>query len=1120
MNNDFGNWYKNIKLQTTVDWGKLSEKEFVADVWDVVKKSAPRIYQDWDKFYSSTFLTISMNNFLSNICKKLLGQIDCDSVVELQTGFGGGKTHNLIAAYHLAQNYKSVIKILGEEFTGYHPKDDKFEVKTGVYVGTSFDPITGVSLTGFPFNFKTPWTLIFYQLGGEKARDELQAFDDTLVSPPEGVLLKILDDIGPCLILIDEPAWSIDTLLQAKGKKNVLQPGQIANFIQVLASAVAKSRQSILVYTLPEKKIEIGSDETQLIIEEMKASIKQRIKRFSSPTIALRDDDIFGVVRKRLFEEVKEPPDLFSQMMEIYSKAKEEAEKDPKKIAFPEISVHPNYRTSMEKAYPFHPIVLEVLRTRWSELSSFQGTRDVLRILAKIITPLFREKHETLLINLKDIPITDPDVSSILLDFCDDPNLNLRTPVETDIVRKDSRTAIIDNRLDNPSHPFLVRNIGTVIFMWSCSSPRLKQKGVTVPEILLSSVTPFLPINDVLSACNELVRLDRDSCHFIHKIQPTENEIIRYAFLKQQNLVSLFHDTIQAIKPQKVAEKLIEVLDDIKGNSRVNVLTNIRDSSKIEDNEKSILTYPTISLIVPGFDFFANGKEIAKKYASEFINFVESGGSERIYSNAIIVVLPDESSYLIALDNCRKYLAAIQIERNNFDSLTESDQFTLQSFKETTKEKLQPTLLTSLSHVFLSGEEKGTIIHKKLGSEELKRDTSLVDKIWDFLIKDEVLAPAIAPQLLMNQPYWNITPTKQFVPLMSLKDIWLKSYSDGRASRFTSEQTIWNAVENGLDRDLFVLGYNVNQEEAVQLKFKEVWSKTMPTRIKRKKKSPPTTKTPLMITDYYIIRDKEEIVIPCPNCKEWNKPEVILDNRCPYCQKRHCPRCNKLVEPLEITDEGCTHCLGKIQCQTCQRFVIEADLRMEGKKCKICISQVQCKRCGNYIDEDNAYENDCKICHGKSICKGGCNSWFNESELTDGYCSICWQRIFFENCRICNKLVRKNSLEDGICEACRKLPPPPPPTEKKHIMIKAVLDTKDPWDFINYVVNPLNEKDLVVNFRLSLEFDLEGETLEDNEWFLTLKENIEQVNLMLKQKPDSEKKKYGTSLEETVENQA
>ncbi|MFX0171788.1 MAG: DUF499 domain-containing protein [Candidatus Hodarchaeota archaeon] len=1116
-------WYKNVKLRTTVDWGRLSEKEFVADIWDVAKDKAPRIYQDWDKFFHSTFLTTSMSDFFINICKKLLGKTDCDSVVELQTGFGGGKTHNLIAAYHLAHNFKPLLRTLGEDFKEYIPESKNFEARTGVYVGTNFDPIKGVSLTGTPYRFKTPWTLIFYQLGGEKAKNKLKEFDETLVPPPEDILIELLNDIGPCLILIDEPAWSIDTLLQAKGKKNILQSGQIANFIQVLASAVAKSDQSLLIYTLPEKKTEIGKDETQLLIEEMKAAIKQRVKRFSSPKIALRDDDIFGVIRKRLFEEVNEPTELFSQMINIYSKTKEDADKDPKKLAFPEITSHPSYRITMEKAYPFHPVVLEVLRTRWSELPSFQGTRDVLRILAKIVTDLYLEKNNSPFINLKDIPMTNSDVSSTLIDFFDD----LRTPVETDIIHKNSRTVLIDNRIRNPDHPNLTRNVATIVFMWSCTSPRFKQIGATVPEILLSSVNPCLSINDVLSACNELIRLDRDSCHFIHKIQHTESEMSRFAFLKQQNLVSLFHDTIQAIKPQKVADKLIDVLDKIKGNTRVTVYTNVSDSRMIEDSEGSILTYPIISLIVPGFDFFVNGKDKAEKFASTFINYIESGGSERIYSNAIIVVLPDESSYLIALDNCRKHLAAIQIEKNYLKELTESDQYTLKSFKETTQGKLQPTLLTCLSHVFIAGEEKGAIIHKTLGSEELKKDTSLADKIWDFLIKDEVLAPAIAPQLLVNQPYWNLTPEKQFVPFMSIKDIWLKSYSDGRASRFTSERTIWNAVKNGLDLGLYVLGYNETLEEAIQLKFKEIWSETLPSKVKRhlkevddisKKKSTMVKKKSLMISDYYLIRTKEEVVIPCPNCKEWNKPEVILGNRCPICQKKHCPRCNKLVEPHEIIAEECSHCLGKIQCQTCQRFVDKSDLRLDGKKCKICISQVQCKRCMNYVDEDNAYQDDCVICQGKSKCNEGCNSWFAESELTDGFCSICWQKIFFTNCKKCSKLVRKDSLIDGFCEACQKLPPPPLPTERKPIVIEAILDNKDPWDFINYVISPLNEKDLNIKFHTTLEFDLEGETLEDIEWYSTLKENIEQVNQILKQKPNSEKKKYRIILKEKDKN--
>lgn len=100
--------------------GKLTMEVFAADLWETYQGRAPAEYKDADTFFKKTYLTQGLKNLLSVIEKRITGQ-GGDPVIQIQTPFGGGKTHALIAMYHKAKEWKAnTVVIVG---TAMSPHD-------------------------------------------------------------------------------------------------------------------------------------------------------------------------------------------------------------------------------------------------------------------------------------------------------------------------------------------------------------------------------------------------------------------------------------------------------------------------------------------------------------------------------------------------------------------------------------------------------------------------------------------------------------------------------------------------------------------------------------------------------------------------------------------------------------------------------------------------------------------------------------------------------------------------------------------------------------------------------------------------------------------------------------
>ena len=86
--------------------GRLTMDVFAADLWEVSQNRGPDEYKDADTFFRKTYLTQGLDNLLSVVKRRLRGE-GGDPVIQIQTPFGGGKTHALIAMYHRAAEWNA-----------------------------------------------------------------------------------------------------------------------------------------------------------------------------------------------------------------------------------------------------------------------------------------------------------------------------------------------------------------------------------------------------------------------------------------------------------------------------------------------------------------------------------------------------------------------------------------------------------------------------------------------------------------------------------------------------------------------------------------------------------------------------------------------------------------------------------------------------------------------------------------------------------------------------------------------------------------------------------------------------------------------------------------------------
>lgn len=380
-------WYAVATPHEDIREGRLAEAVFAANLWAVIQGTAPEVYLDPEEFFRKTYLTTGLSTVLNRVAWALRrGGETGDRIISLQTAFGGGKTHTLVALWHLAKHGDRLKASphtggLRNAIGGRLPEKVK---GVAVFTNQTCDATQGRK-TPEGVHLRTLWGELAFQLGGKALYERVRANDESQ-RVPQGLFFEILQAASPCLILLDELAdYCVGAAAVPVGDTSLAD--QTVSFIQQLTESVQQVPGAVVVATLPASKYEVAQSEKG---QEAFVTLEKRFQRLGADVKPVADEEIYEVVRARLFESIAPDSELDypKKVAQIYQGmyAAHAGE-------VPSEAAKNTYREQLQRAYPFHPLLIDALYTRWGSHPDFQRTRGVLRLLASIVGDLWKRRQ-------------------------------------------------------------------------------------------------------------------------------------------------------------------------------------------------------------------------------------------------------------------------------------------------------------------------------------------------------------------------------------------------------------------------------------------------------------------------------------------------------------------------------------------------------------------------------------------------------------------------------------------------------------------------------------------------------------------------------------------------------
>ena len=199
--------------------GRVTEAEFAADLARVLADEAGTGYADYAdpaRFFANTYPTRGLKDLLANVCRRLSGAGgEVAAIFRLDTSYGGGKTHGLIALAHAAKGMQGVAE--PEEFIDPSLLPGG-PVRVAAFDGENADPANGRMLENGVLA-KTPWGELAHALAGKQGFERVRTSDEKHMAPGASTLRELFGD-QPTLILLDELSVylrSVQSISEARG---------------------------------------------------------------------------------------------------------------------------------------------------------------------------------------------------------------------------------------------------------------------------------------------------------------------------------------------------------------------------------------------------------------------------------------------------------------------------------------------------------------------------------------------------------------------------------------------------------------------------------------------------------------------------------------------------------------------------------------------------------------------------------------------------------------------------------------------------------------------------------------------------------------------------------------
>ncbi|MHB8628640.1 MAG: DUF499 domain-containing protein [Aggregatilineales bacterium] len=639
-------WRLVVKPHPDVASGRYIMADFVANIADVKDNRAAPEYGNPAEFFRRTYLTEGLLSLLITGVRRLTGQGD-DPVVQLQTSFGGGKTHSLLALYHLFSGQIGFSEIPGGEniLAEVGAIDDRITAHRVVIVGTAFSATEPRVYTDATTN--TLWGDMAYQLGGVEAYRLVELADLAGVAPGSDTLIQLLEHYGPALIMIDElVAFARNLPITTTDRIPAGTFDSTMTFFQSLTETVKRSSDSMLLVSIPESETEIGGELGKLALEVLAKTIG-RVESVWKPVTA---NESFEIVRRRLFTtEIDYPARdaVVNAFCEMYRNNKGE---------FPSEVADSEYANRMTAAYPIHPELFDRLYHDWSTLDRFQRTRGVLRLMATVIYKLWQDNDQSLLIMPANIPLWASTVRNEMLRYLPE---TWPAIVDADIDGDEAKPFQLDKSVPTIGQYMASRRVARSIFVGSAPSVAGQSvRGVEEVRIRLAAVQPGEPLavfGDALRRMSQqLTYLYTDGSRYWYDTRPTVN---RMAQDRAQNL----HEDLVYQEAFKRLRAVPRRRDDF---AAVHVIPSESADIPDEMRARAVILSPEYA------HKKSNGVSAAIEAAQGILE--NRGSSPRLYRNMLVFIAADATDVDAWGKALREYLAWKSIseeeEQLNLDS--------------------------------------------------------------------------------------------------------------------------------------------------------------------------------------------------------------------------------------------------------------------------------------------------------------------------------------------------------------------------------------------------------------------------------------------------------------------
>ncbi len=720
---------------------RFKEAEFAADLFAVDAGHATEDYGAPENFFRITFLTEGLRRVLMSSLQRLAGK-GGDPVIGLQTAFGGGKTHTMLAVYHLAKSTEldhlegvsALFRSAG--LTGWK------RPQVAVFVGSSKGTDTPLILQNGP-KVHTLWGYIAWRLAGDRGLKIVADAEAARTNPGSELMVEVLKLAGPSVILLDELVAFARQLPDDRFEA-------FLSFVQSLTEAVKIAPNALLVGSLPEAHAEAGGAKGV----EALTRLEKVFARLQSPWMPASGDETYEIIRRRLFQTLdsdgeRARDETIKAFHDLYKKNAAE---------FPPEAREGRYYDLLRMSYPIHPELFDRLSKDWASLPNFQRTRGVLRLMANVVGVLWHERAPDPLITPARVPISNERIRAAVLYPLDS---GFAAVVDKEVDGAGSLPAQIES---NPQRRISQMRAATraarAVFL--CSAPLAGRPNAGLGDLglRLACAEP----GDQLAIFGEALREISQRATYLYE------EGGRYWFSTSPTLTRAAEDRAKSYADREVDAAIAKVLVDEAGTK-----AGFHRVFAAPDDPAAIDEASGLSLVILGPATPHAGKGVAKSAATDAATeaLTRCRASQRRFRNTLMFVAADEALLGTAREAMRRAMAwgEIVADERQQQQLTQSQIADAKDRLKTSRdgalravrnawnhilfpfktEATEPGKAFDLEHLLLASKDKGAIpagVYEKARGDGVAMEKLGPDSLW---VAIKPLWPADRPHLAISE---------------------------------------------------------------------------------------------------------------------------------------------------------------------------------------------------------------------------------------------------------------------------------------------------------------------------------------------------------------------------------